>query len=177
MDFNGNVIKRFSSHSATVNDISIDVAEEYVASASMDGKISISFLRQFINYYKFKKILILFVTIGRVVIHGMCSDSKQVFNYRRPLKCVALDPDFSRKATFQFVSGGLAGQLVLNEKGINYFELVHQIFYQFMLTYPSVIGWFGQKQDRVLQHSGEGPIYAARWRGNLIAYANEEVTT
>ncbi|CAG8496376.1 2649_t:CDS:10 [Scutellospora calospora] len=124
LDFDGNLIKRFSSHSATVNDISIDAAEEYVASASMDGKI---------------------------VIHGMYVDSVQVFNYRRPLKCVALDPDFSRKDTQQFVSGGLAGQLILNEKG-----------------------WFGQKQDKVLQHSGEGPIYAARWKGTLIAYANDE---
>ncbi|CAG8551259.1 4952_t:CDS:10 [Acaulospora morrowiae] len=124
LDFDGNLIKKFSSHTATVNDISIDVAEEYVASASMDGKI---------------------------VIHGMYVDSEQVFNYRRPLKCVALDPDFSRKDTQQFVSGGLAGQLILNEKG-----------------------WFGHKQDRVLQHSGEGPIYAVRWRGNLIAYANDE---
>ncbi|CAG8470961.1 7415_t:CDS:10 [Dentiscutata heterogama] len=124
LDFEGNLIKRFSSHSATVNDLSIDTAEEYVASASMDGK---------------------------VVIHGMYVDSTQVFNYRRPLKCVALDPDFSKKDTQQFVSGGLAGQLILNEKG-----------------------WFGQKQDKVLQHSGEGPIYAARWRGTLIAYANDE---
>ncbi|CAG8436458.1 3839_t:CDS:10 [Diversispora eburnea] len=117
LDFDGNLIKRFSSHSATVNDISIDVAEEYVASASMDGK---------------------------VVIHGMYIDSERVFNYRRPVKCVALDPDFSRKDSQQFVSGGLAGQLILNEK------------------------------DKVLQHSGEGPIYTARWNGNLIAYANDE---
>ncbi|CAG8681179.1 15096_t:CDS:10 [Gigaspora margarita] len=124
LDFDGNLIKRFSSHTASVNDISIDTAEEFVASASMDGK---------------------------VVIHGMYVDSTQVFNYRRPLKCVALDPDFSKKDTQQFVSGGLAGQLILNEKG-----------------------WFGQKQDKVLQHSGEGPIYAARWRGTLIAYANDE---
>ncbi|CAG8588030.1 31144_t:CDS:2, partial [Racocetra persica] len=120
LDFDGNLIKRFSSHTATVNDLSIDTAEEYVAS--------------------------------KVVIHGMYVDSVQVFNYRRPLKCVALDPDFSKKDTQQFVSGGLAGQLILNEKG-----------------------WFGQKQDKVLQHSGEGPIYAARWKGTLIAYANDEV--
>ncbi|CAG8565322.1 7125_t:CDS:10, partial [Racocetra fulgida] len=67
------------------------------------------------------------------------------------LKNDAANPDFSKKDTQQFVSGGLAGQLILNEKG-----------------------WFGQKQDKVLQHSGEGPIYAARWKGTLIAYANDE---
>lgn len=37
------------------------------------------------------------------------------------------------------------------------------------------VGWFGQKQDTVLQHSGEGPISAVRWKGPLIAYANDEV--
>ena len=36
------------------------------------------------------------------------------------------------------------------------------------------VGWFGQKQDTVLQ-SGEGPISAVRWKGDLIAFANDEV--
>ncbi|CAH1766839.1 14882_t:CDS:10 [Entrophospora sp. SA101] len=76
-------------------------------------------------------------------------DSTQVFNYRRPLKCVSLDPNF--RDTQQFVSGGLAGNLILSDKG-----------------------WFGQKQEKILQHSGEGPIYAASWKGSLIAYANDE---
>jgi len=60
-----------------------------------------------------------------------------------------LDPNF--RDTQQFVSGGLAGNLILSDKG-----------------------WFGQKQEKILQHSGEGPIYAASWKGSLIAYANDE---
>ena len=40
LDFEGNVIKTFQKHSATVNDISIDAAGEYVASASDDGIIT-----------------------------------------------------------------------------------------------------------------------------------------
>lgn len=37
IDFNGNEIRRFSAHSAAVNDVSVDEACEYVASASDDG--------------------------------------------------------------------------------------------------------------------------------------------
>ncbi|CAG8500991.1 4625_t:CDS:10 [Ambispora gerdemannii] len=124
-DFEGNEIKRFSSHTATVYDLSIDVAGEYVASASMDGK---------------------------VVINGLYNEEVRHYNYKRPLKCVALDPNFSRNATGQFVSGGLAGQLILHEKG--------------------TVGWFGNNVDTIL-HQGEGPIYAVKWRGSLIAWAND----
>lgn len=38
LDFQGNVIKRFRPHAAMVNDLSIDSASEFVASASMDGE-------------------------------------------------------------------------------------------------------------------------------------------
>ncbi|CAB4404043.1 unnamed protein product [Rhizophagus irregularis] len=125
LDFDGNLNKRLSSHVASVTDIAIEVSGEYIASASLDGKI---------------------------IIHSLFNDTKpQVFNYRRPLKCISLDPDFHKKDTQRFVCGGMSGVLNLNEKG-----------------------WFGQKQDTVLQHSGEGPISAVRWKGPLIAYANDE---
>lgn len=39
LDFEGNITKNFSNHSATVNDISIDDAGEFVASASDDGEL------------------------------------------------------------------------------------------------------------------------------------------
>ncbi|KAG9300436.1 hypothetical protein G9A89_010061 [Geosiphon pyriformis] len=122
LDFDGNEIKRFAAHTATVHDLSIDTAGEYVASASMDGKI---------------------------VIYGLYNSEVQRHDYRRPVKCVALDPDFSKKSTGQFVSGGMAGQLILHEKG-----------------------WFGNV-DTTLQ-KGEGPIYAVEWRGSLIAWANDK---
>lgn len=34
-------------------------------------------------------------------------------------------------------------------------------------------GWLGHKET--VLHSGEGPIWAIEWRGNLIAWANDEV--
>lgn len=71
-----------------------------------------------------------------------------MFTYKRPVKAVSLDPDFSRKNTRQLVSGGLAGQLTLNEKG-----------------------WFGNKD--IVLHAGEGPIYAIKWAATFIAWAND----
>lgn len=37
-DFEGNEVKKFASHSATVNSVSFDESCEYIASASDDGK-------------------------------------------------------------------------------------------------------------------------------------------
>ncbi|ORX62542.1 vacuolar protein sorting-associated protein 41 [Hesseltinella vesiculosa] len=121
LDFEGNVVKSFQRHKATVNDISIDASDEYIASASDDGKI---------------------------FIYGLYTDDIQHFDYRRPVKAVAIDPEYARKNTHQFASGGMAEQLIMNEKG-----------------------WLGH-QNTVL-HANEGPIYSIQWRNNLIAWAND----
>ena len=114
-------VKCFEAHQGTVNDIGFDEHCEYLASCSDDGT---------------------------VVIVGLYNDDKVVASYRRPVKTVALDPKYRAKKSRQFVSGGLAGQLVLNTKG-----------------------WLGNK-DYAL-HSGEGTIHAVRWTGSLIAWAND----
>lgn len=121
MDFEGNENQKFQAHQATVNDLSVDLDGEYIASASDDGK---------------------------VVINGLFQNEDHVFNYKRPIKAVALEPHYARSNARQFVSGGMAGQLILNEKG-----------------------WFGNRD--VVLHSGEGPIYAIKWCGNLIAWSND----
>ncbi|KAG6472337.1 vacuolar protein sorting-associated protein 41 homolog [Zingiber officinale] len=121
LDFQGNQVKEYTSHTATVNDISFDSEGEYVGSCSDDGT---------------------------VVINGLFTDEKLKFEYHRPMKTMSLDPDFSRKASRRFVSGGLAGHLFLNMKN-----------------------WFGYNKQ--ILHDGEGPIHAVRWRTNLIAWAND----
>jgi hypothetical protein len=68
------------------------------------------------------------------------------FNYHRPVQSVAMHPDY--RSTPSLASGGLAQQFIVNSKG-----------------------WFGFK-DTVL-HAGEGPIHAVRWKGTLIAWAND----
>lgn len=38
------------------------------------------------------------------------------FEYRRPMKAIALDPEYSRKTSRRIVAGGLSGNLILNMK-------------------------------------------------------------
>ncbi|KAL0927682.1 hypothetical protein M5K25_001880 [Dendrobium thyrsiflorum] len=121
LDFQGNQVKEFSAHSATVNDLCFDAEGEYVSSCSDDGS---------------------------VVINSLFTDERMKFEYHRPMKSIALDPDYSRKSTRRFVAGGLAGQLFLNSKT-----------------------WLGYNKQ--VLHDGEGPIHAVKWRTCLIAWAND----
>ncbi|KAK9689968.1 hypothetical protein RND81_09G094900 [Saponaria officinalis] len=121
LDFLGNQVKELHSHKAAVNGLSFDIDGEFVGSCSDDGSVSIS---------------------------SLFTDENRKFEYHRPMKAIALDPDYSRKASRSFVAGGLAGQLIFYTKK-----------------------WFGY-QEQIL-HSGEGPIHAVAWRNNLIAWAND----
>lgn len=85
------------------------------------------------------------------MIRSLTTPETHAFDYHRPLHALALEPDFNKKASKAFVCGGLAGKLVLQEKG-----------------------WLGYKEQVI--HSGEGPIWAVEWRGNLIAWANDLVS-
>jgi hypothetical protein len=90
------------------------------------------------------------LTTGRVLLRSLTSPETHAFDYHRPVSALALEPDFNKKSTKAFVCGGMAGKLVLQEKG-----------------------WLGYKEQ--VLHSGEGPIWAVEWRGNLIAWANDLV--
>ncbi|KAJ1744262.1 Vacuolar protein sorting-associated protein 41 [Coemansia sp. RSA 1086] len=122
IDFEGNEVKKWRAHSTSVNSVSVDIDNEYVASAGDDG---------------------------RVVVHGLYTDDVTIVNYSRPVKAVALDPYYSRKASRRFVSGGFAGQLIMYEKK-----------------------WFG-KSDSIL-FTSTGPIQTIKWQENLIAWACDE---
>jgi vacuolar protein sorting-associated protein 41 len=86
MDHDGNKIISKDSHLSTVNDVTIDLKEEYVASCGDDGN---------------------------VIIFGLCESSHdQKIEFNRPIKCVELEPTFTQ--TFNFVTGD--DKLVLSEK-------------------------------------------------------------
>ncbi|KAL2507020.1 Vacuolar protein sorting-associated protein 41-like protein [Forsythia ovata] len=114
-------VKEFTAHTAAVNYISFDIEGEYIGSCSDDGS---------------------------VVINSLFTEEKMKFEYHRPMKAIALDPDYARKSSRRFVTGGLAGHLYFNVKK-----------------------WIGNR-DQVL-HSGEGPIHVVKWRNCLIAWAND----
>ncbi|KAI8987337.1 hypothetical protein BDF20DRAFT_814816 [Mycotypha africana] len=142
LDFEGNVIKSFKSHSATINDISIDNSMEYVASASDDGKVN---------------------------IYALYTPEIQSYNFKRPIKSVALDPEYARKGANKkkFVSGGLAEQLILStqEKRTNWFSSG--------TASSTTTSNHNYHHKDVVLHANEGPIYAIRWAKNFIAWAND----
>lgn len=83
-------VKEFSAHVATVNELSFDALGEYIGSCSDDGS---------------------------VVVNSLYIDEKEKFDYHRPMKAVALDPEYAQNSSNRFADGGLAGRLVLNAKG------------------------------------------------------------
>ncbi|PLW31539.1 hypothetical protein PCANC_17130 [Puccinia coronata f. sp. avenae] len=117
------LIKRFRPHSATIYDIKIEVAEQFVATASMDGKISI------------------------VQLAG--GNDVFILDLKRPMMAVAMEPLYHKHPNKrQFISGGLAGNLTLHEKG-----------------------WLGNKET--ILHSDEGSIWSVEWKNNLVVWAND----
>jgi hypothetical protein len=86
-----------------------------------------------------------------VFTHSISGSESYVIDKKRPLRSLALEPNFGKRGSRAVVCGGMAGTLVLHEKG-----------------------WLGYKET--LLHLGEGPIWHIRWRGTLIAWANDVVS-
>ncbi|KAG6436129.1 hypothetical protein SASPL_101013 [Salvia splendens] len=86
-----------------------------------------------------------------VLINSLFAEERFKFEYHRPMKAISLDPEYMRKPSRGFVTGGLAGHLYYNVKK-----------------------WIGYR-DQVL-HSSEGPIHSVKWRNNLIAWDNDILT-
>ncbi|KAL1735575.1 hypothetical protein EV714DRAFT_243652 [Schizophyllum commune] len=85
---------------------------------------------------------------GHVFVLSLTSPETQDLDMRRPVRTVALEPGFSQHTTRAFVCGGLSGSLIHRERG-----------------------WLGPRET--VLHTGEGPIWQVRWRGRLIAWAND----
>ncbi|KAI0684181.1 vacuolar protein sorting-associated protein 41 [Cytidiella melzeri] len=121
LTLDGERIKSVKPHSASVTDISVDETADFIATASLDGQ---------------------------VVIHSLSTPEVYRFDQKRPMRTIALEPQFAKRSGRAFVCGGLSGDLTMHEKG-----------------------WLGHKET--ILDSGEGPIWQVRWRGRLIAWAND----
>lgn len=89
--------------------------------------------------------------VFQVQIHGLCStEFNQTISFDRPVKSVALEPDFHRSSHRQFVTGD--DKLILNERG------------------------FFKSNSITVLHQGEGPVRNIKWKGNFIAWANNHVS-
>lgn len=136
----GERTKSFKPHQASVSDIEMDSTADFVATASIDGeKLIVVRLN-----------LLICQLPGQVVVHSLSTTESYVFDMKRPIRTVALEPHFAKRTSRAFVCGGMAGTLVLREKG-----------------------WLGHKET--VLHSAEGPIWHVRWREHFIAWANDLV--
>ena len=142
LDITGKRIKSYKPHLASVVDISLDATADFVATASIDGGYFFIFVISFLLYD--------FSSLGQVVVHSLSTPESYSFDMKRPMRTVAMEPNFAKRGTRSFVCGGLSGALVIREKG-----------------------WLGHKETTL--HVGEGPIWQVRWRGRLIAWANDLV--
>ena len=101
-DLKGNELRRVKAHTASISDLSLDKTSEYLASASIDGTVTL-----------WKS----FLLVGKVIVQGLEVKETQVMDFRRPVRCVVLDPEYAKSSSRRVVSGGMAGQLILSEKG------------------------------------------------------------
>ncbi|TFK29012.1 hypothetical protein FA15DRAFT_678099 [Coprinopsis marcescibilis] len=135
MDVSGKRLKSYKPHLASIVDIEFDETGEWIATASIDGQV---FVR----------------SIG--LTPGSSSNEHYSFDLKRPMRAIAMEPQFaSKRGSRAFVCGGLAGNLILYEKG-----------------------WIGHRETTI--STGEGPIWSVRWIGighggsnGLIAWAND----
>ena len=106
-------MKEFAAHASVVNDLSFDIDGEYIGSCSDDGS---------------------------VVINSLFTDEKMKFEYQRPMKVVAVDPEYARNASRRFVAGGLAGHLYLNsKKWLGYRDQVCKIIVTLFMYILSIV--------------------------------------
>lgn len=122
LDLKGSERKRYRAHSAGISAISIDKYGGTVASAGIDG---------------------------RVVTYNIAKSESSMYDFKRPLRSLSIDPEFSRNGKARLISGGLAGQSILSEKG-----------------------WMGNKET--ILSANEGPILQTAWSGNLVAWSNDQ---
>ncbi|KZS87523.1 vacuolar protein sorting-associated protein 41 [Sistotremastrum niveocremeum HHB9708] len=122
LSYTGTHIRSFRPHTATIQTIAFDSTYDFVASASIDGYLRIT---------------------------SLSTPESYSFNLHRPMLSIALEPGFAKKGSRAFVCGGMAGEIVLHEKG-----------------------WLGHRETLI--HRGEGPIWNIKWCGALIAWANDK---
>lgn len=114
---------------------------------------------------------------GHVCVYALLDPKDvQLRNFARPVSSVALSPDYKNDRTY--LSGGLAGQLILTVGGKSGITIDANT----NSAASAATGWLGsiglggdRGRDQIL-HSGEGSISEVKWSrtGKWVAWVNEE---
>lgn len=86
---------------------------------------------------------------GTVCVVSLSGADGLTYDLRRPVNAIAVDPTFGKRGTHYVITGGLAGSLILHEKG-----------------------WLGARETSL--YSGSSPIWTIRWSGPFVAWATDE---
>eukprot|EP00301_Raphidiophrys_heterophryoidea_P026852 c9357_g1_i1.p1 GENE.c9357_g1_i1~~c9357_g1_i1.p1 ORF type:complete len:1120 (-),score=336.69 c9357_g1_i1:335-3694(-) len=97
LDFKGNKIREFFSHTSVVNEVSVDKSGEFIASCGDDN---------------------------RVVVNGLYTPEPVIHSFSHVVKFVAIDPHYKTKTSKVVVHGG-PGQLLATAK--TWFTSKHQV--------------------------------------------------
>ncbi|CCJ29120.1 unnamed protein product [Pneumocystis jirovecii] len=81
ININNDELSQHHIHSASISDLSIDDSGEYIATASIDGSVA---------------------------LYTRSNNNITLYNYRRPVKSVAIDPNYSQN--FRIISGWLGNK-------------------------------------------------------------------
>ncbi|KAG8815210.1 Vacuolar protein sorting-associated protein 41 [Serendipita sp. 399] len=104
---------------------------------------------------------------GQAILHTLSTATTAGYNFKRPLRTIALEPNYANSPSKSYVSGGMAGELILTSKSHLSMGGLENV-----LGGLGLGGGGGMQTNKVL-HSGEGPIWIVRWKGDVIAWAND----
>lgn len=182
----GTLLKTYRPHSASITDIQISAPLPSVAPLHNPALNAATFLPLPTNLTAPSlpttppetDSLIISDTIatssldGQAILHSLASGTTTGYNFKRPLRSIALEPSYNSSQTKSYVCGGLAGDLVLTYRSSLSLGGLENMFGLTPNLVPN-FGLGGGGQSQKIIHSGEGPIWTIRWKGDVIAWAND----
>ena len=87
---------------------------------------------------------------GSVAVNALYTTESLIIYNKRAVKSVQLELNYSKSLSKQICYGGMGEELIISSKG-----------------------WF--KNNNHIIDSEKGPIYTIKWKGQFIAWANENV--
>ncbi|KAI9917450.1 hypothetical protein PsorP6_012828 [Peronosclerospora sorghi] len=155
LELNGTFIRRLHQHYKKVNQVCIDETGQFIASCSDDGTVAVYTLFPTVSQaadikgHKHASNQHQRQPVAREALASVSTGGEvNIYNYFSAVYAVQLEDRYAMKRDKSFACGGIGGQLIINKRG-----------------------WIIDKEQTV--HEGEGPVQLIRWRGGLVAWAND----
>ena len=164
----GALLKSYRPHSASITDISITTTPN-PSTSSASSTAAPEIITDTIATTSLD---------GQAILHALRTGSSTGHNFRRPLRSISLSPTYTASSQKAYVTGGLAGELVITSRAPSFTQSLGLPGIESMLTFGLVASpsnpadaEVGGAQTHKIIHSGAGPIWKVRWREDYIAWA------